>query len=300
MVLLGGVACTAGDGGRIGGWHEAALPPLVVAIDTSAERDLLLDCLRRIVAPPVRFAALIERDRHHVLVVVAPAQFAVVRLRPAGQVQASDTVAFVPDRHDGVRIGTAILAAAPGRWVPNRATDGTVWPGDTIGHIEEPDHWLAIGTVEAGEAEQIHAGDPARLRLGRKAAAVLRGRVEEVRHAGNDPRSGADVSVDFLHRGDEFTVGSSAEVTVMPTGPGDSVLAAPRAALTRLTAGSAVFIRKAAGEYEVRFGVAVASVGELVVLRSSVDRRARIVVGNSRLLVRVAEESLAARMRRMP
>ena len=52
-----------------------------------------------------------------------------------------------------------------------------------------------------------------------------------------------------------------------------------------------MFIRKAAGEYEVRVGVVDPVLAELAVLRSSVDQRAAIVVGNSRRLERVAEES---------
>lgn len=259
----------------------------------------MLDSLRMLPAPPVRFQALLEPDRHHVRAVLAAAQGMIVHSRIAGEVAPGDTLALMEMPGNAVT-GTPILAPARGRWVPRPASAEPRWAGDTLGAIAESGHWLAVGAVEAGESREIHPGDPAGVRLPSVPHRELRGRVELVRRAGNDPRNGATVAVEFNDPGRAEDLGPAVEVTVTPTDPFDSVLAAPRNAIAQLSAGPAVFLALGGGRYEVRFVSSGPHVGGLVVLRAGVDHRVTIVSTGRELVARMAEESLAVRARQSP
>ncbi len=171
-----------------------------------------------------------------------------------------------------------------------------VWPGDTLGLVEEPGQWLATGTLAEGESQEIHPDDPAQVRLSGDQPRSIRGSVEWVHHAGNRS-STAEVAVDFQHPGPAEAVGPSAEVIVTPSGPSDSVLAAPKSAIVSLSAGLALFIPQGSGKYEVRFAYTGPRTENLVVLRDGVQERTAIVLTGHGALVRAARVSLARRER---
>jgi hypothetical protein len=180
-------------------------------------------------------------------------------------------------------------------WVPKPRLEEDAWPGDTLGQLEDPNHSLAIGTLYADEAQAIHPTDPALVHVAGNGHGRYEGRVEWVRHAGGDPREAAEIAVDFINLHHAASVGPAADVTVTPTGPGDSALAAPGSAIARLTTGLAVFIPQGSGRYEVRFVFTGPRVGSLIVLRSGADHGTAVVSWGHQVLERAAEDSIAAR-----
>lgn len=286
---------TVGCGGDSGGaWHDDAKVPLIVSVDEQTRSEIQLDSLRRLPSPPVEFAATTVQDRNHPYPILAPDSGTLIRVWPKDSVQAGDTVALWRRGADSL----ALVASRQGRWLPARRVSTELWPRDTVGVIEEDGFWLAEGSLNEFEGRDVHVGDPATVKLWGDPDTLVQGRVEWVRRPFARPDGRATVGVEFSHIRNAQHTGAAALVRVTPTGPTDSVLAAPEGALVRLASGFAVFIPRPGGGYEARFVFIGPTVGNLVVLRDGVEERTLVVTNGIEGLKRSAEDSLRQRAAR--
>ena len=283
-LLLTGCAERTGNG-----WHEKNLP-LILVVDDSVEAVIGLDSVRAVPAPPVEFAALTVRDRHHGRPILAEDSGIVLQIR-SGPVEPGDSLVWwsYAQGHDSVAI-----SCCAGQWVPRRKVGDRFWPRDTLGLIEEDGFWVAEGAVNDYEGQEIHPGDPGLVRLWGDPDSLLPAHVEWVRRPFTSSGN-TSVGVEFVHARDSLHRGVAAMVTVTPSGPQDSLPAAPDKALARLSNGLAVFLPAGPHRYEVRFVFIGPFLGNRVILREGLFGKEVLVVRGVEILKRVADDSLRQR-----
>jgi len=254
-----------------------------------------LDSVRRVPAPSVEFPALIEADQSHLAAVTSQAggESRLAAVTSFTTVRGGDTVAVVrevgPPGH-----GTSVLAPSPGRWRPIRHLRESVWPGDTLGFIQDRSHLLAVGRVEDPESGQIHPGDSALVIMGPPNPLRLSGRVERV-----DGRTyGADVRVEFRPAGRRPAPNGLVTVTIFPSGPGDSVLAAPANAVCLLSIGPAVFVAESPGHFTVRFVKADVHDAGVSLIHEGLDGPVAVATSGLAPLIAAAEDAIASQEHR--
>ena len=284
-----GLAC-GGTADR--GWHDDESSPLIVSIGPEAQRQIRLGNLVKVLAPPVEFAGLVVEDRNHYPPVLATASGTVVSIRPKGIVIVGDTLLTAR----GTAGLFAFVADRGGTWQP-RGRDRGVELGDTVGTLGHSGTWIAQGSVGDHQGYEIHPGDPATVRIWGDPDSLIRGTVEWVRRPLFDEVGGsATVGVEFPHAPGNGHGGTSALVTVTPSGPGDSVFAAPEEALVRLSNGLALFIPQGSDRYEVRFVFIGPTIGRAVVLREGAKRAFQVAIQGLGKLKVAAEDSLRLRL----
>lgn len=288
VLMVFGLAC---EGRSDRGWHEDEIAPLVVSIGQEAQREIRLGDLNKVLAPPVEFAGLVVEDRNHYPPVLATDSGTVAGTRPTGLVRLGDTLLILRSSTTG---GLAVRANNDGTWLPRHLRRRVV-VGDTLGTLGNPGTLIAEGTTGDYQGREIHAGDPATVRIWGDPDSLIDGTVEWVRRPVDPARGSTTVGVEFPHAPGAGHGGTSALVTVTPSDPGDSVLAAPEEALVRLSNGLALFIPKGSDRYEVRFVFIGPMVGRQVVLREGADVPFQVAVEGLDRLKAAAEDSLRER-----
>lgn len=185
-----------------------------------------------------------------------------------------------------------MVADHRGTWSPQRGRGETAWSSEPIGFLRWPGLALAVGAVPDYEGGVIHEGDSARVSWpgGR---ATLPGRVAWVRPPGPGNPYSTEVAVEVRYdRGPHQLPPSPIEITVMPTGPADSVFAAPMAGVVKIGAARVVFEPLGEGRYVAHYVLPGPEVHGFLVIRSGVDRRMPAVVNGLAPLIRALEDSL--------
>jgi len=290
-IIIMALAC---DGRSSRGWHDEDRESLIISITPEAQQGIRLGRVERVIAPAVEFAGLVVEDRSHYPPVLAPDSGTVATIRPKGAVRLGDTLLTARG------IGGEFVATADreGMWQPSEGTARRVEVGDTIGTLGRPGTWIAEGAVGDYQGAQIHAGDPATVRIWGDPDSLITGTVEWVRRPVDPARGSTTVGVEFPHAPRAGHGGTSALITVTPSDPDDSVLAIPEKALVRLSSGLALFIPQGGERYQVRFVLIGPTIGGLVVLREGLDETVRIVIEGVDSLKLAAEDSLRQRRSR--
>jgi hypothetical protein len=273
-------------------WKEEAPPTLIVTLQPGAAKAIQTDSLRRIAAPPVEFMALAGPNGNHRVPIIASALGRIVDLRARDSVNVGDTVATLSALGDK-RI--ALLAGARGVWRASKGLQEEVWRGDTVGMIEVADYGRADGSVNADESQDVHIGDPARVKLAGDPDTSIAAVVEYVGSSIRTLHLHTSIGVGFKHPQNPDHRGVAAVVTVMPAGPSDSVFAVPDKAIVRLPDGLAIFLPKGDREYEVRLVSIQHDMNGLVVLREGINRKTKVVIGGLDALRQAAEDSIRQR-----
>jgi hypothetical protein len=293
LTVVLGLAC---EGTSSRGWHDDESSPLVVSIGPEAQQEIRLGNLEKVLAPPVEFAGLVVEDRNHYPPVLATDSGTAVSTWPKGLVKLGDTLLIL---RSSTRGDLAVRANRDGTWLP-RNLGRRVVVGETLGTLGNPGTWIAEGSVGDYQGGEIHAGDPATVRIWGDPDSLIEGTVEWVRRPVDPARGSTTVGVEFPHAPGAGHGGTSALVTVIPAGPGDSVFAAPEEALVRLTNGLVLFLPQGGYRYEVRFVFIGPAVESFLVLRAGVDGRVPVVTHGLDQLKRAAEDSLRLRARAIP
>ena len=291
-------ACTGSERSGEGPWHEP-LPSLTVTLSQAADPSIVLDTVRRLPAPEIRFPALLQADPNHLLPALAPVTGVLIRIAEGRHARRGETLAVMGQGSEGDGREVGIRAANDGTWRPRRQPRQIVWQDDTLGYIEEHGFWLAVGAVSEMEAALVHRDDPAVVLLEGETDAKHHGRparVEWVRAA--RPYYRWEVAVDFRASEQAFGRGGFATVVVIPSGPGDSLAAVPASAVVHLPLGPAVFVPAGTGRYEVRWVATGPSVHGKVVVREGVKAGTSVVAHGLAALAEAAQDSLARRSER--
>lgn len=271
--------------------HAQSAPSITVALDHPAGTGLRVDSVRLIRAPEVRFLALVERDLNHPTQATTGITGRLEWILMAGDVRRGDTLAVVGAlaEHPGRRV--TITADHRGAWWPTLEVGKSVWRGEVVGLLQWDRYSLAVGLVPDHESALLHSGDSAIVRFHDRRYGPHPGRVEWVRPPGPGKFS-AEVAVEIRHSAESVDRPRIVEVTVIPTGPADSVFAVPIAAVAQLSQGSAVFVPQGAAQYQVKFIIPGRHVDDLVVVRAGIEARIPVVTTGLGALVAVAEDSL--------
>ncbi len=289
-LLVLSLAGCADERGRQRGWHDEP-PRLVVQVASAASLRLVRAV--RVLAPPIRFAALVEPDPHHGWAVTAPIEGKVVRIDSTVHARRDRSVALVRPRSAQAGAASTVVAPTDGTWRPRRSLGEFVWRGDTLGVVWEHGYFLAVGSVDDLVSAFVHRDDPATVQAGD--GRVRSGRVERVFPPGSFYPYSTQVAVEFAIGEDSAGSGAmrAAEVTVMPRGAQDSIVAVPAAAIVRLALGHAVFVPAGGGRYEVRWITPGPRVGSLVTVRDGLEAGVAVVAGGIERLALAARDSLA-------
>lgn len=288
-VLL--AACTGSERSGERPWHEP-LPSVTVALSPTADSAIVLDTVRSLPAPEIRFPALLQPDPNHVTPLLAPVSGLLIRIADEHHVRGGETLAAMVQGSGAAGLEVPVRGTNDGMWRPRHQPWQTVWQHDTIGVVEEHRYMLAVGTVSDIDARVIHEDDPAAVLFNGDKHHSQAGRVEWVRYPGPSPYS-AHVAVDFRGPEEGFARGTPVTVIVTPTGPGDSLAAVPASAVVRLPPGHAVFVPVGTGRYEVRWVATGPSVGRMAIVREGVKPGTSIVAHGLAGLVEAARDSLA-------
>lgn len=273
-------------------WHEDAAVPLFISLSGPPTAEIRTDSLRKVVAPAVNFIAVTVKDGNHSSVLLSHEAGTIATMSYEDIARVGDTLAIL-DRPGGQPLG--LISTSAGGWLPRMEVGSVVVPGDTVGIVQGGDFWLAEGDVNPSEGRTIHVGDSAVIKLWQDSDMVVTGRVEWVRRPLERSTGRTAVGVEFRHNRDAEHRGVADLVTILPTGPGDSVFAAPQAAVVKLSGGLALFIQQGQERYEVRFVDIGPQIGTLVMLHDELKQRERIVTAGLEALVIAAEDSLKQR-----
>ena len=282
-------ACTGSERSGEGRWHE---PPSLITVNISPAADsaVVLDTVRSLPAPEIRFTALVEPDPSHVWPATTPAAGTVVSVSQAGDVRPGDTLAVIAQGSETGGPLLAVSASLKGTWRPRRERGQLVWEGDTVGVIETNDYWWAVGTVSELESELIHPDDPAWVGTGTDRHAYRPGQVERVRRS----RFSAEFAVEFRSH-QQYVRGAPVTAIVAPVHPQDSVPAVPASAIVHLPDGHAVFSRLRPGLYRLQWVAAGQRQDGLVGIRGDIRRGSLVATRGLVPLAEAARDSLERR-----
>jgi hypothetical protein len=296
LLLVMGAGCTGGaERARV--WSEDTLPTLIISAPDSVSGRVGLDSARWITAPPIRYPATVQPDPDHSVPVVMPGsgEVRLAFIRPRGAVHRGDTLAFAHGIAGTPSI-PPILASSTEVWWPRHAAGESLWPGDTVGAIQHPGRFIAVGQVEVREATTLEPGDSAIVSFPGDDHAPVAGRIASITAA----RYRVEVAVHFHQSDDAPDAGVFTEVSLFPSGDRGKVLVVPATSIAPLPQGPALFLPRGPGTFEVRF---IASDehdnGTRVVHRGLVDRTV-VAAGDLSALVAAAEDSFRARGRGRP
>lgn len=294
-------ACTGSERSGEGPWHEAP-PSITVNVSPEADAHVVLDTVRSLPAPEIRFPALLQPDPNHVTPVLAPVTGVLIRIADEHHVRGRETLAVMGQGSEPAGREVAVRGAKDGTWRPRRQPRQIVLQGDTLGLLEDHGFLLAVGAVSDIDAGVVHEDDPAVVLIGAETDSKHHGRparVESVCRAGPSSYT-FDVAVELRAPEAAFERSGFATVVVTPTGPGDSLAAVPASAVVHLPLGSAVFVPAGTGRYEVRWVVTGPSVHRKVVVREGVKAGTLVVAHGLAALVEAMRDSLARRERPTP
>jgi hypothetical protein len=283
-------------GGEPGRWPGHDEPPaLVVVVGVDQARDVRLDSVRMVPAPPVTFGATLGPDFNRGGAVAVPRSGRVRMVRDRGIVGAGDTLAVVVAMpENGSTPPFPVPSDRPGRWWPMVVRDSLVLAGDAIGLVQPRDVALAVGSVTESDARFLHRGDSAVVEFPRFGGVRAGARVEQVRF--REPGLGMTAKVAIEVRYELPETGGEVRVTVIPGGPADSVWAIPAAALAHGSFGEAVFSPATPGSYRVTWiGANRRRTGEVMLVSEDLGRLAQVVTHGLPMLVEAVEDSLRAR-----
>ena len=297
LALVAVVAGCAGHGADDRPWHEDSIPPMAIALPDSIAGRVDLDSARWVNAPPVRFAAITQPDPDHTVPVIVPGsdEVRLASIRPGGTIQRGDTLALLRPLA-GRAAAMPLLATSAEVWWPRRRAGEMLLPGDTVGEIQHPGRFIAVGQVETVEAATLEPGDNAVISLPGRPPLSVHGRVAAITTA----KYRVEVAVHF-HRSDSAPdVGGLTQVSIFPSGARGRVLVVPQTSIVALPQGPALFVPRGRGVFDVRFVASDEHEGGVRVVHQGLSGPAAIAVGNLATLVSVAEDSFQVRTRKRP
>lgn len=262
---------------------------ILIRIADDIAGSVVIDSVRRVQAPTLRFSATLRSDPSHIHALQAPIRGILVRVAPERHVDAGDTVALIRPDRDTAAPNVAIVVTHEGKWVPRRRAKQLVLR-DTVGLLEEHDYLLAVGMVTDVEAAVIHEGDPGLIELGDVLQLRQRGNVAWVR--GPDERMPFSAEVAFGIQSPLLSTGQQVTVAVTPVGPQDSLLAVPPSALVQMAHGTAVFVAVGPNLYEARWVTSSQLGTEVSFVRGAIAAGSRVGVDGLTPLVDTVRDSL--------
>lgn len=263
--------------------------PILIRVTSEGAGHFVIDSVRRVPAPTLRFSAVVRNDPDHVHVLDAPIRGIVVRIATERHVAAGDTVALIKPDRDTTQPNVAVVVTHDGTWVPRRRLKQLVLQ-DTVGLLEEHGYWLAVGTVSDVEASVVHVGDPGLIELGETLRLSRAGKVGWVR--GPDARLPYSAEVALQIEASSLGAGQPVTVAVTPAGPQDSMLAVLPSAVVQLSLGTAVFVAVSPNLFEARWISSSQPGTDLSFVRGGVSAGSRLVVEGLTPLVDAVRDSL--------
>ncbi len=260
---------------------------LEISVPESVSSRLAQTSVRLVGARPVLFAAFVEADRDHSEPVVASeaGEVRVLSLLQASPVRLGDSIGVLHSIHGG-ESNTVLRAPAVGRWRPGKHPGEVVWPGDTIGIVQLPGWFLAVGTVSDAGTIPVHVGDSAVVVFDGADQRPVRATVAK---AVQDGFGSAEVTLHYSANQDATVFSRPAQATVFPR---ESLLVVPAEGLGNSSYGPIVFLPMEDGKFQVRL-VSVDPHSSLgIVVHRGLTPPATVATGDLRLLQAVAEESL--------
>lgn len=293
LFLVAALANCTSQGTEGRPWHEDSMPPIWVALPTSAAALVERDSARWANAPPVHFAAIIGPDPDHTVPVVAPgsAELRLVSIRARGAVERGDTLALVRGSADGTE--PPLLASSSEIWWPRRRAGEALAPGDTVGVIQHPGRFIAVGQVETVEAANLQPGDNAVVTFPGRPPISTNGRIAAITTA----RYRVEVAVHFHRSENPPESGGLAQVSIFPTGERSKVLVVPATSIAMLPQGPALFLPRGHGVFEIRFVSSDEHEGGTRVVHQGLDGPNPVAVGDLHALIAAAKDSFQARGR---
>lgn len=280
-------ACTSRD--RKAEGCQQPPRPILIRVPGESAGNFVIDSVRRVPAPTLRFSAVVRSDPSHVHALQAPIRGILVRVVPERHVAAGDTVALIKADRDTTESNVAIAVTHEGTWVPRRRLKQLVLR-DTVGLLEEHGYWLAVGNVSDVEARVIQVGDPGLIELGETLRLGRAGKVRWVR--GPDARLPYSAEVAVQIEASSLGAGQPVTVAVTPAGPQDSMLAVQPSAVVQLSLGTAVFVAVDAHLFEARWISSSQPGTDLSFVRGTITAGSRIVVEGLTPLVNAVRDSL--------
>ena len=296
ILLVSVVSCT-NDGRDQRPWHEDTLPTVTISLPDSTAARLEMDSARWVNAPPIRYAAIIQPDPDHTVPVLVTGSEAarLTSIRVGGSVHRGDTLALIREVA-GAATTRPLLATSAEVWWPRRRTGEVVSPGDTVGEIQHPGRFIAVGQIDEAEARSLELGDHAVIPLPGRPPVSVNGRVGAITSA----RYRVEVAVHFHSNESPPAPGTLTQVSIFPSGTRGRVLVVPATSIADLPQGPALFMAKEGGVFEVRFVASDEHEGGARVVHQGLDGPVAIAVGDLSVLITAAKDSFQARSRARP
>jgi len=293
LLLVLVASCSGGDApARV--WREKAVPALTIAVADSVARRIHEDSARWVPASPVRYPALVQPDPDHSVPVAIPGseETRLTFVRPGGPVRRGDTLALV-QATSSTSPASPLLASSTEVWWPRHRAGEALWPGDTVGTIQHPGRFVAVGQVEIREAATLETGDSAVITFPGTTRAPVAGRVASIAPA----RYRVEVAVHFHQSDSAPDPGAFTDVSVFPSGERGQALVVPATSIVPLPQGPALFLHRSRGVYEVRFIASDEHDHGSRVVHQGLSEPVAIAVGDLSTLIAVAEDSFRVRGR---
>ena len=272
--------------------HQDSIPLLTIALADTIAARVELDSARWVNAPPIRYAAIIQPDPDHTAPLVAPGseEVRLVSIKPDGPVQRGDTLALI-QAVAGASATRPLLATSTEVWWPRRRAGETIWPGDTVGAIQHPGRFIAVGQIETVEAETLEPGDNAVITFADRPQVSVNGRVAAITAA----KYRVEVAVHFHDSEGHPAPGMLSQIAIFPSGPRGRVLVTPATSIARLPQGPALFVPRGNGVFDLRFVASDEHEGGTRVVHQGLSGPTAVARGDLAVLVAAAQDSFRAR-----